>query len=240
MYLQFSYKHTDPKRLKLYMTDNFSEQINDTAGFRNKANAYADKLNRKALWLSYFTVIYNILEGIVSVVAGAASGSIALVGFGLDSFLESISGSIMIWRFTGSGHSQEHDERKELTAIRLVAVSFFIFGAYVLFESVRKIYMLQIPDPSLVGIIIALVSIIVMPVLYILKRDTGKSVGSLSLVADSRQTLACVFLSFALLFGLLLNYMFGLWWADPAIGILIAFFLFKEGKEAWENREFCC
>lgn len=197
-------------------------------------------LHKKALYLSYFTVIYNVVEGLVSVAAGTVSGSIALVGFGLDSFLESLSGGIMIWRFFESGHSTEQDERKELIAIKLVAFSFFIFGTYILLESLKKLVFVQTPDPSIVGIIIAVISLIVMPALYYLKNETGKSVGSLSLVADSRQTLACVFLSFALLSGLGLNYLYGLWWADPVIGLLIAGFLFKEGRDAWKNRELCC
>lgn len=198
------------------------------------------KLNKKALYLSYFTMLYNLVECIVSIIFGALSGSIALVGFGLDSLVESFSGGIMIWRFTGAGDSHHEDERKELIAIRLVALSFVIFGSYVLFESARKIYFSTRPEPTLPGIIIAVVSIIVMPVLYYLKKETGRSVGSLSLVADSRQTLACVFLSFALLIGLGLNYLFGLWWTDPAIGLFIALFLFKEGRDAWKNRELCC
>jgi len=203
-------------------------------------NKHKVRLNKKALYLSYFTVLYNILEGLVSVFAGITAGSSALLGFGLDSFVESFSGGIMAWRFFRAGNSEKEDDEKEALAIRLVAISFFIFGIYVLYESVKKIYFLQIPQPTLVGIIIAIVSIIVMPVLYYLKRETGKSVGSMSLVADSRQTLTCVFLSFALLVGLGLNYLFGYWWADPGIGIVIAGFLFKEGREAWINKETCC
>lgn len=197
-------------------------------------------LNQRALYLSLFTLFYNILEGFISVLAGISSGSIALTGFGLDSFIESFSGGIMTWRFIGAGKSTHVDERKEEMAIRLVAISFLIFGFYVLYESISKLYMAEIPEPSVIGIVIAIVSLIVMPVLYYMKKKTGISVGSISLVADSRQTLACVFLSLALLAGLGLNYLFGLWWADPATGVLISAFLFKEGRDAWKNRDICC
>ena len=196
---------------------------------------------RDALNLSYFTVAYNFLEGIISIVAGSLSGSIALVGFGLDSFIESLSGGVMIWRFYAARQftDREH-ERREKVAIKLVAYSFFVFGAYVLYQSVKKLYYADAPDPSILGIIIAVVSIIVMPVLYHLKNKVGRSLASNSLLADSKQTLACVYLSGALLLGLLLNYLFGLWWADPLVGLFIVIFLFKEGYEALTYEELCC
>src|SRR3990170_4921602 len=123
------------------------------------------RLHKKALSLSYFTVGYNILEGIVSIFAGLLAGSIALVGFGLDSFVESLSGSVMIWRFRKYGTiSKEEEEKVEKKAIRLIAYTFFILGAYILYESVKKLYFHEIPEPSLLGIIIAIISIIVMPV----------------------------------------------------------------------------
>jgi cation diffusion facilitator family transporter len=190
-------------------------------------------LNKKALLLSYFTVFYNIIEGIVSIIAGImANGSIALIGFGLDSFIESLSGGIMIWRFRKHGKiSEEEEEKAEKTATKLVGITFFILGAYVLYESVKKIWLREIPEPSLFGIIIAIVSIIVMPILFIAKLRTGKALNSNSLIADSKETLACVFLSVALLIGLGLNYLFGLWQADPIVGLIIVAFLLKEGIE---------
>jgi divalent metal cation (Fe/Co/Zn/Cd) transporter len=188
------------------------------------------KLHKKALLLSYFTVGYNILEGVTSIFAGLLAGSIALVGFGLDSFVESLSGSVMIWRFRKHGKISEDEEaRVENKAIRFVAYTFFILGAYILYESVRKLYFHEISSPSLFGIIIAIVSIIVMPVLFFIKYQTGKSINSRSLVADSKETLACVFLSVALLIGLGLNYLYGLWQADPVFGFVIVIFLIKEG-----------
>ena len=188
------------------------------------------KLHKRALWLSYFTVGYNILEGILSILAGSLAGSIALIGFGLDSFVESMSGTVMIWRFRKSGKiSKEEEEKVERKATRLIGYSFFILGAYILYESGKKLYLQEIPDPSLLGIIVAIASIIVMPILFYLKYQTGKAMGSRSLMADSKETLACVFLSGALLTGLGLNYLFGLWQADPIVGFIIVIFLVKEG-----------
>jgi len=190
-------------------------------------------LNKKALKLSYFTVGYNIFEGLISIGAGIIASSIALAGFGIDSFIESLSGGIMIWRFSISKSlSRKQEEKIEEKAVKLIGYTFFIFGLYVLYESVSKLYFHEKPGPSLIGIIIALVSCIVMPLLFYMKYQTGKALNSKALIADSKETLACVFLSFSLLVGLSLNYLFGIWWADPAVGLIIVFFLFREGKEA--------
>jgi divalent metal cation (Fe/Co/Zn/Cd) transporter len=190
----------------------------------------SSRLHKRALSLSYFTVGYNISEGIISIVAGWIAGSIALVGFGLDSFVESLSGSVMIWRLRKHGKiSEDEEEEVERKAVKLIAYTFFILGAYVSYESIEKLYVREIPDPSLLGIVIAIVSIIVMPILFYLKYRTGKSMGSRSLIADSKETLACVFLSGALLIGLGLNYLYGLWQADPIVGLVIVIYLIKEG-----------
>jgi divalent metal cation (Fe/Co/Zn/Cd) transporter len=197
-------------------------------------------LHKKALALSYFTVGYNVLEGVLSIVAGLLAGSIALVGFGLDSFVESLSGSVMIWRFRKHGKiSEEEEERVEKKAIRLVAYTFFALGAYVFYESCKKLYLREIPNPSLLGIIIAIVSIIVMPMLFYVKYRTARSLHSASLKADSKQTLACVFLSFSLLIGLGLNYLYGLWQADPIVGLIIVIFLIREGYTSLKEEELC-
>ncbi len=197
-------------------------------------------LHRRALSLSYFTVGYNISEGVVSIVAGLLADSIALVGFGLDSFVESLSGGVMIWRLRKYGKiSEEEEERVEKKAVKFVAYTFFILGAYVLYESVEKLYVHEIPDPSVLGIIIAVISIIVMPILFYLKYQTGKSMGSGSLVADSKETLACVFLSGALLIGLGLKYLYGFWQADPIVGLVIVIYLVKEGHTALKEGELC-
>ncbi len=190
------------------------------------------ELSRRALALSWFTVAYNVLEGVVSILAGFLTGSIALSGFGFDSFIESVSGAVMIWRFRAGGEiSEEEEERVERVAVKLVGWSFLVLAAYVTFESVRKLVSGSRPEESLVGMVIALVSLVTMPVLFYLKSRTGKQAGSRSLVADSRQTLACMFLSVALLAGVGLNYLFGWWWADPVAALVIVVFLVKEGVE---------
>ena len=198
-----------------------------------------EHLYTKALKLSYFTVGYNILEGIVSIIAGAYAGSIALVGFGLDSFVESLSGSIMIWRFKKHGIvSEEEEEEVEHKALTMVGYTFFILAVYIFYESITKLYYKEIPDVSLVGIIIAILSIIIiMPILYVNKVHVGKSIGSKSLLSDAKETLACTFLSVALLLGLGLNYLWGLWQADPIVGIIVALYLVKEGREIVTGEE---
>lgn len=190
------------------------------------------KLNKKALNLSYFTIIYNIAEGLISIFAGLIAGSVSLVGFGLDSAVESSSAVIMVWRFRKSGKIEEFEEEDiEKRALKYVGYTFLILGVYVLYESLKNIYSGEIPEPSIIGIIIAVASIIIMPLLYYAKNRTGKELNSKSLIADSKQTLACAYLSGALLFGLLMNYIFGIWQADSVIGLLIGIYLLKEGYE---------
>ena len=198
-----------------------------------------EKLSRRALVLSYFTVGYNVLEGVLSILAGGLASSIALVGFGLDSFIESISGGIMIWRFSQQRLSEAEEKRVEAKAVKLVGWSFFILAAYVLFEAVRKLITREAPEPSLFGIIIAATSLVVMPALFIAKRVTGRKLRSRSLLADSKQTLACTFMSAALLAGLLANRLFGFWQADPVVGIFIGAWLVREGIETLKEGRLC-
>jgi len=189
-------------------------------------------LYKRALNLSYFTIIYNVIEGILSIFAGIIAGSTSLVGFGLDSVVESLSATVMVWRFRKAGIITDvEEERIEKIALKYVGYTFLILGVYILYESVNKLYTGEIPNPSLLGIILAIASILVMPFLFYLKYKTGKSLNSNSLIADSKQTLACLYLSIALLFGLLLNYLYGIWQADPVVGIVIAIYLLKEGYE---------
>ncbi len=197
-------------------------------------------LYKKALILSYITVTYNILEGIVSVFAGGLANSIALIGFGLDSFVESLSGFIMIWRFKKyETYNEEQHEKIENKAARLVGYTFFILSAYILYESMKKLLIHEVPEPSLLGIIIAIISLITMPLLFLIKYRTGKKLKSKSLIADSKQTFACMLLSFALLLGLGGNYLFGFWQADPIVGLFIATFLIKEGYETIKESRLC-
>ena len=194
---------------------------------------------KKALFLEYFTVGYNLIEAFVSILFGAIAGSIALIGFGLDSIVESLSGMVMIWRLRQHGRiSAEREERIEKRAQVFVAITFFILAAYVLYESVDKLFKHEISEPTIAGILIAIASLIVMPVLMVQKYRTGKEIKSKALIADSKETLACAFLSFALLVGLGSNYLFGFWQADPVVGLVIVVFLVREGLENWrEARE---
>ena len=196
----------------------------------------AERLYQKGLYLEYFTIAYNVLEAVVSIIFGSIASSIALIGFGLDSIVESLSGEVLIWRLKQHGKvSTATEEKIEKMATRLVALTFFILGAYILFQSVRKLVIAEIPEPSLPGIIIASVSLVTMPLLMCQKYKTGKQVGSQALVADSKETLACGLLSAALLLGLGANYLFGFWQADPIAGLVIVAFLFWEGRESWQG-----
>jgi len=193
-------------------------------------------LYKRGLRLEYFTVGYNVLEAAASIVFGGLAGSIALVGFGLDSIVESLSGLVLIWRLGQHGSlSAAQEERLEKRAMRFVAVTFFVLGAYVLYESLRKLILIERPEHSLPGIVIAVASIIVMPLLAWRKRMTGEAIGSRALVADSKETLVCAVLSLALLIGLGANYLFGFWLADPIVGLLIVIFLAREGWEGWRE-----
>ena len=195
-----------------------------------------DRLYTKGLRLEYFTVGYNVLEAIVSIIFGSIANSIALIGFGLDSIVESLSGLVLIWRLRQHGRiSREAEESIEKRATQFVAITFFILGLYVLFESIKKLVLAEIPGPSLPGIAIAMASLIAMPLLTWQKYKTGKQINSRALVADSKETLACAFLSAALLIGLGTNYLFGFWQADPVVGLIIVAFLFREGWEGWKE-----
>ena len=189
-----------------------------------------ENLRKKAFILSIVTVSYNIFEGIVSITAGIMSNSIALKGFGIDSFIESISGAVMIWRFRKYKRiTRDEEEKVEKIAQRLVAISFFILSAYILYESISKLYFKEKVEPSILGLVIIVMSIIFMPILFYFKYKTGVLLKSKSLIADSKETLACLFLSTAVLIGIILNFFFGFWQADPIIGIVISLYLIREG-----------
>ncbi len=197
-------------------------------------------LKKKALYLSYFTVGYNILEGAVSVTAGYLAGSVALGGFGFDSLVETVSAGVMVWRFSAArAVSGEEEERIERRAEMFVGVSFFILAAYVLYEAVEKLVRREAPAISIAGFVITVLSVIIMPLLYRAKMKTGRALGSRSLMADSKETLACSYLSAAVLAGLLLNALLGWWWADPVAALIVVYFLVREGLEALRG-ECCC
>ena len=195
-------------------------------------------LIKRAFLLEYFTISWNVLEGIVSIAAGIAAGSIALVGFGLDSFIEVTSGAVIIWRFRQHGLGEEIETAAERRAVLIVGVTFLLLAVYVLFESSRKLLLQEYPEESTLGIIVTAVSLAVMPGLAYLKHTTATRLDSGALMADAKETLACSYLSLTVLIGLAANAMLGWWWADPLAGLAIVYWLVREGLEAInETRE---
>jgi divalent metal cation (Fe/Co/Zn/Cd) transporter len=195
---------------------------------------------QKGLWLEYFTVAWNVLEAVVGLTAGFVAGSVALVGFALDSIVEASSGSILVWRLRAESHGGRAVEDVERKAIRLVAWAFFALAAYVGGRSLLDLISGSRPEESLPGIVLAVVSLIVMPVLAWQKNRVARRLDSRALQADSTQTSLCTYLSAFLLLGLLTNAMFGWWWADPVAGLAIAGFAAKEGRELWTAEDLCC
>lgn len=195
-----------------------------------------EKLYKKALAIEIFNVTYNVVEAALALLFGNIAHSIALTGFGLDSIVESLSSSVLIWHIVQRNKlSEEEEEKIERRVMKFVAATFFILGAYVLLESAKKLVVIEIPHPSLPGILIATASVIVMPFAALIKFKIGKQVNCRALVADSKETLACSFLSLALLLGLGGNYFFHFWQADPLVGFVIVIFLFREGWEGWHD-----
>ena len=205
------------------------------------ASALTDRTTRESdvlrgRRLEYLTVGWNLCEGVIAIAAGAASGSTALVGFGLDSFIESSSGAALIWRLR---HAGEGDERRERIALKLVGASLLLLAAYVGADAVWSLARRETPEVSLVGVALAVVSLVAMPLLARAKRRVAARLGSRALAADSRQTDICAYLSAILLAGLALNAAFGWWWADPAAALLMTPLIVKEGVEALRG-ETCC
>lgn len=193
------------------------------------------RLGRRAQLLAGTSVAYNAIEAVIAIAAGVVAGSVALLGFGLDSIVEVSSGLIILWQFR-----HPLPESRERTALRLMAVSFFALAAYVTFESVRALASGHDPDSSTVGMALAAVSLLLMPFLSWAQRRTGRALGSNAVVADSTQTLLCTYLSAVLLLGLLLNAVLGWSWADPVAGLVIAAVAVREGVEAWRGESCGC
>ncbi|ADD41427.1 cation diffusion facilitator family transporter [Stackebrandtia nassauensis] len=189
-----------------------------------------ERLNRRSLRLAYATVGYNVAEGVVAIIAGAVASSTALIGFGIDSGIEVSSATVVIWQFRST-----LPEARERLALKLIAVSFFALAAWVGFDSVRSLLVGEAAQPSGVGIGLAAVSVVVMPLLVWAKRRTGRELGSASVEADSTQTLLCTYLSAVLLIGLTLNAVLGWSWADPAAALVIAAVAVREGVQAWRG-----
>ena len=193
-----------------------------------------DSIKLRALALSFFTVGYNLVEGSIAMLGAVWSGSTALWGFGLDSMVESLSGLVMIWRFWNydPGADEAAFERIEQQASRLVAWSLLFLGVYVAYESIRALVLREAPEPSWLGVGLAIASLVVMPILFWMKFRLGKSIGSPSLVADSKETLACMLLSAALLIGLVAYHIFRWWWIDSVTALVIAAMIIREGHKS--------
>ncbi len=191
-------------------------------------------LARRIRWLVAATIAYNVIEAVVAITAGTIASSTALLGFGLDSIIEVSSAAAVAWQFAG-----RDPEAREKTALRIIAVSFFVLAAYVSIEAVRALLGGSDAGHSAVGLVLAALSLAIMPGLSYAQRRTGRELGSRTAVADSKQTLLCTYLSAVLLAGLALNSLFGWSWADPIAALVIAAVAVKEGREAWRG-DTCC
>ena len=192
------------------------------------------RLLYRARALLYLTAAWNVIEGLVAVGSGIVAGSIALVGFGLDSFIEVFAACALLWRLRHEGEAGEGAERRALT---FIGITFLLLAAYVLAQAVFNFVAQEEPAESLVGIVLSLVSLAVMPGLGLAKRSYGLRLGSRALVAESLETLICSYLSLTLFIGLFLNAALGWWWADPAAALLMVPWLAKEGFEGVRGEE---
>jgi divalent metal cation (Fe/Co/Zn/Cd) transporter len=192
---------------------------------------------RRGRWLEYLTIAWNVVEGVIAVGAGLVAGSIALVGFGLDSVIEVTSGAALVWRLHSD--APERRERAEQVSLKIVGVSFLALAAYVAFDAVKSLAAREPPEASYVGIALAALSLVVMPLLARAKRKVAAKINSRSLEADSRQTDICAYLSAILLGGLIMNALFGWWWADPVAALVMTPIIAKEGVGALRG-EACC
>lgn len=195
-------------------------------------------LVKRGRWLEYFTIGYNSLEGLIAVGAGLIAGSIALVGFGFDSLIEVTSGSVLLWRLHAD-LDEDRRERVEAISLKIVGALFVLLALYVTYESLKSLIRREAPEESLVGIVLASVSLVIMPLLVRAKRRVARAINSGALMADSKQTELCTYLSAILLGGLLLNAILGWWWADPVAALIMVPIIVKEGIEALRG-ETCC
>ncbi|MGD0923352.1 MAG: cation transporter [Terriglobia bacterium] len=196
-----------------------------------------DTLRQRAIRLEYSTVAWNIIEAVVALAAGGRASSIALIGFGLDSIIEMISGLTLLWRFKQQSLEERHAESR---AVRVVGFTFFALAAYIGYEAVTDLWFRRPAEFSLPGLILAALSLAIMPVLAVAKRRLARVLHSRALAADSLETLLCSYLSATVLAGLALNGLFSWWWADPVAGVAIAGFMIYEGVEAWRGESCTC
>ena len=199
--------------------------------------ARREVLTRRIRLLVAATITYNVIEAIVAIAAGTAASSSALIGFGLDSIIEVSSAAAVAWQFSAREHAVR--EARERKALRVIALSFFALAAYVTVDAVRALTGTGEAEHSVPGIVLAALSLLIMPFLSAAQRRTGREIGSASAVADSKQTLLCTYLSGVLLLGLVANATLGWAWADPIVALVIAAVAVKEGRDAWRG-DACC
>ena len=190
---------------------------------------------RRGRRLEYFTIVWNLLEGLVAVGAGAMAGSISLVGFGIDSFIEVTSGATLLWRMAVDSDEYRR-ELNEKRALKVVGICFLSLAGYITYQSVQDLWFKRAPEHSIPGIVLACVSLVVMPLLSRAKRSVGKALGSAAMHADAKQTEFCAYLSAILLGGLLLNALLGLWWADPLAALVMTPIIAKEGVDGLRGK----
>lgn len=201
-----------------------------------------DALVHRGRTLAWLTIGWNSLEGLVAIASGVAAGSIALIGFGVDSYVEVLAGGAILWRLAQGRHGHAVSEAAERLATRIIAATFLLLATGVAMESARKLLTGAQADESVVGIALAIVSLVVMPLLARAKGRVGRQMGSRALQAEATETILCVWLSAVLLIGLGLNALFGWWWADPMAGLGVVYVAGREGVEHWRAEELddCC
>jgi divalent metal cation (Fe/Co/Zn/Cd) transporter len=187
-------------------------------------------LHKRVRFIVAFTISYNVIEAIVAITAGVLASSVALIGFGLDSVVEVLSAVAVAWQFT-----RKDPERWEKVTVRAIALAFFALAAYVTIDAIMSLIAQEAPDHSPLGIGITALSLLIMPLLAWWETRTGRELGSKSVLADAKQLLLCVYLSGAVFVGLLLNSLFGWWWADSVAALVVAFLAVREGIEAWRG-----
>ena len=195
-------------------------------------------LVRRGQWFSRVTLLYNTGEGIAAIVTGLMAGSVALVGFGIDSVIEVISSGAALWRLR-SDVDEARRKHAERVSLRVIGSCFLALSAYIVADAVRSLWLHEVPQKTVPGIVVAVLSVLIMPILVRGKRKVARGLGSRALHADAAQTSLCAYLSAILLAGLLLNALFGWWWADPAAGLLMTPIIVKEGLEGLRGEDTC-
>jgi divalent metal cation (Fe/Co/Zn/Cd) transporter len=200
---------------------------------RTEGAGHVARLRRRGFWLEYASMAWMTAEAAIAITAGVLASSLALTGFGLDSVIEFFAAAVVVWQLRGEGEGQDRETR----AVRLIGVTFFALAAYLTVEGIRDLAGHARPEQSIAGLAVAAAALVVMPLLAVAKRRTGRALGNQTLIADSAESALCALTSAAALLGVGLNAWLGWWWADPAAGLVIAALAVREGLEAWEDTD---